>query len=226
LALSKSSNANEAAAAAAAANKLIDQYRLAESEFETSSYNHEEVCEDSDALYESGRTVQWKASLACHLANHYGCAILNKKYHNHKNHYTLIGRKSDIEVVRYMFSWLCLEIERLKEEASSGHRFDRSAGKIFANSFCLGVVDGIRAQLITSRKEVIKDASSMALVKLDQRLTEANDFMYKNYNVKNKSNHSRSYINPNAYEAGKVRGSNIHLGSSLNANCGARLLCS
>jgi hypothetical protein len=36
-----------------------------------------------------------------------------------------------------MFSWLCLEIERLKEEASGGHRFDRSAGKIFANSFVL-----------------------------------------------------------------------------------------
>jgi hypothetical protein len=223
LALSKSSNANEAAAAAAAANKLIDQHRLAESELETSDDLHEDIFEDSDPLYESGRLTQWKSSLACHLAKHYGCAIYNNKGYR-KNNYKLVGRKSDIEVVRYMFTWLSLEIDRLSDDASRGRGFDRSAGKIFSNSFCSGTVAGISSQLESSRKEVAQAASSVAMVRLNQRLSEAMSFMNGNHKLKKSNSFSGGYLDRNAYEAGKVRGQSIHLGAGLNAAKGVRLL--
>lgn len=223
LALTTSSNANEAAAAAAVANKLIDQYRLAASELETSSEDHEEVFEDSAPLYESGRITQWKSSLACHLAKHYGCAIYNAKGFR-QNLFKLVGRKSDIEIIRYMFSWLSIEIDRLSDQASKGRGFNRSAGKVFSNSFCSGAVVGISNQLETSRKEVAQTVSSVAMVRLNLRLEEAIDFMNDAHKLKKTNNNSKSYFDRGAYEAGKVRGQSIHLGVGLNAAKGVRLL--
>jgi len=223
LALSKSSNANEAAAAAAAANKLIDQYRLAEAELETSDDLCEDIMEDTDSFYESGRLTQWKSSLACQLAKHYGCAIYNNKSYR-KNSYKLVGRKSDIEVVRYMFTWLFLEVDRLSDSASKGSGRDRSAGKIFSNSFCSGAVVGISSKLESSRKEVAQSASSGAIIRLDQRLEEAKNFMNGNHRLKRSNSFGSSRFDSNAYEAGKVSGQNIHLGSCLNAAKGVRFL--
>jgi hypothetical protein len=222
LALSKSCNANEAAAAAAAANKLIDQYRLEECELEDTEA-HEDIFEEEDPLYESGRLTQWKSYLACNLARHYGCAIYNHKGFR-KNLYKLAGRKSDIEVVRYMFSWLCLEIERLSDEGSRGKGFDRSAGKIFSNSFCTGAVAGINLQLKASRQEVVQNASSVAIVKLNQRHDEALAFLNKSHKLKFENNSNKSYLDKGAYESGKAKGENLHLGAALNAAKGVRLL--
>ena len=220
LALSKSSNANEAAAAAALANKLIDQYRLEESELENNE-EHESILEEADSLYESGRLTQWKSSLACLLARHYGCAIYNKKGFR-ENAYKLIGRKSDIEVVKYMFSWLCLEIDRLSDNSSRGRGFGRSEGKIFSNSFCSGVVAGIKDQLNVSRQEVVQAASSVALVRLNQRLNESISFMNSLHRLKGHGSSSKSYLDKGAWEAGKARGQSIHMGAALNAAKGVR----
>lgn len=223
LALSKSSNANEAAAAAATANRLIDQYRLEESEIELSNSVQEDIFVDTESLYETGRLTQWKSTLASILAHHYGCAIYNHKGYR-KNAFKLVGRKSDITVVRYMFAWLCLEIDRLSNEASKGRDFTRSTGKVFSNSFCSGAVAGIKTQLNASREEITKTANSVALVKLNQRLDEANDFMRKGIKLKKSASFSKSYLDRDAYEAGKNRGSSIHLGAGLNAAQGVRLL--
>lgn len=223
LALSKSSNAFEAAAAANAANKLIDQHRLSESELETS--DHESIIQDPNPLYESGRLTKWRSTLAVVLAKHYGCATYNSKGRR-SNIFKLIGRKSDIEIVNYMFAWLSSEIERLSSSASKAQKLDRSEGKIFSNSFCLGAVEGIKEQLQASRKEAAAQATSGALVKLDQRFTEADEFMRNLLNLKQVKSYSKSSIDYGAYNSGKTKGQNIHLGQGLNAANGVRLLSS
>lgn len=221
--LATSSNPNEAAAAAAAANKLIDQYRIQESELEVNSEVCEDIIQDPEAVYESGRITQWKTSLVCYLSKHYGCAIFNFKGFRSSS-YRLIGRKSDVEVVKYMFAWLCVEIERLCNAASKSKSLGRSSGKIFANSFCAGAVAGIREQLEASRKEVASTSNSTAVVKLNQRYDEAVNFMNSKMNLRKVSNQSKSYLDRSAYENGKVKGSSIHLGSGLNAAKGIKLL--
>ncbi|NBW58605.1 DUF2786 domain-containing protein [bacterium] len=221
LALSKSSNANEAAAAAAAANKLIDQYRLSEADISTSDNESDPLIRDNDPVYTTGRIVPWKSNLIIYLAKHYGCAIFNdvakpngRKY----SQYKLVGRSSDIKITKYMFSWLSMECQRLCESDAYGK------GKVFTQSYCQGFVAGVNQQLSQSREEVKKQASSSAIIKIDARLDEANDYMNSLYNLKKAPTSSVARINPNAYDAGLNRGKSIHLGKVIVNTPGIKLL--
>jgi hypothetical protein len=219
LALSHSSNANEAAAAAAAANKLIDQYRLSEADL--SSSDEDPLIEDDGFIYETGRIVPWKNSLAVSLATHYGCAIFNSvSYHTGRkvSHYKLIGRKSDIQLTRYMFNWLSMECSRLSEKEAYGQ------GRVFVASYCQGFVAGVKQQLVNSRNEVKQNATSAAIIKIDAREQEANAFMNKLYKLKNTKNVSASQIDPRAFDAGMNRGKNIHLGGAIAEGSGTKML--
>jgi len=219
--LTKSSNAFEAANAAAAANKLIDQYRLSESELEAD--DHEDIIEDYSAIYESGRITKWKSILAANISKHYGCGIYNSKSYR-SNVFKLVGRKSDIDIVHYMFAWLSSEITRLCMIDSKKKMFNKSDGKVFANSFCLGVVAGITEQLTKSRQEITNDANSNALVKLDDRYNESMNFLNKLHNLKQSTSFNNSNINKSAFDVGKSKGQNIHLGKGLNQANGVKLL--
>lgn len=214
-ALSKSDNINEATAAAMAANKLIEQYRLSESELETKS---EEILEDESPLYNCGRITLWRSFLAQIIANHYGCAIYNKVGHR-SNQYMLIGLKSDMQIVKYMYAWLSLEIERLSHSAAK-ERLGNSNGKQFSQSFCLGATQGIKNQLASSRKECINEN---ALVKIESRFSNAEAYMNKSLKL-GKSKNSNVNISPEAYNNGFEKGKNIHLGAKLNEATRTKLL--
>ena len=128
LALSKSDNAGEAAAAMNAANKLIDQYRLSSADLETSEESIDPMMEDSEAIYETGRIIPWRSSLVGVLARHYGCALFNQVAYpkgRKVSHFKLVGRKSDIAIVRYFVSYLTAECQRLCEREAYGK------GKVF-----------------------------------------------------------------------------------------------
>jgi hypothetical protein len=108
LALSKSCNANEAAAAAAVANRLIDQYRLSEADLDADVEGElEPIEEDSDYLYQSGKITAWKQTLVSILVKHYGCAYWNDATYasgRKVTRYKLVGKRSDVGIVRYMFA--------------------------------------------------------------------------------------------------------------------------
>jgi hypothetical protein len=77
--------------------------------------------------------------------------------------FRLLGRKSDITLAKYMFSWLVSECSRLSDIEAKGR------GHIYVASYCHGFVKGIADQLSISRRDISKDATSAALVKLDAR---------------------------------------------------------
>lgn len=219
LALSQSSNANEASAAAAAANRLIDQYRL--SEVDISSSEEDLIIEDDGFIYETGRIVTWKNFLATTLAKHYGCAIFNMASYNtgrKVSKYKLIGRKSDNDLTRYMFNWLSMECNRLSEKEARGQ------GRLFAASYCQGFVKGVKQQLITSRNEAKQNATSTSIIKIDAREQEANAFMNNLYKLKDAKNASAAKIDFRAFDAGMNRGKNIHLGSAISEGSGIKML--
>lgn len=221
LALSKSSNANEAAAAAALANNLIDQHRLSEADFSEVQEEIDPLIEDDGFVYETGRIIPWKSSLVVTLAKHYGCALFNsadfssgRKF----SRYKLIGRKSDIDITKYMFSWLTAECQRLSESEARGK------GKIFAASYCQGFVSGVSHQLNLSRKEVQQNASQAAIVKINAREQEATNLMHQMHKLKNSGQQSAARINPYAFDAGMNRGKQIHLGGAMNADAPIKML--
>jgi hypothetical protein len=215
LALSKSANINEASAAAAAANKLIDAYRLQECDLEIDIESSDPVEEDTDYLYESGKITAWKSSLANILVRHYGCACYNDCGYatgRKVSRYKLVGKRSDIGIIRYMFSYLTAEAARLSEKEAKGK------GRVFVASYCMGFVRGVDEQLKKSRVEAQKDATSAAIVKIDGRASAARAELYRLHtNLRSGKATSHSQIDPRAFDMGKAKGSNLHLGASLNS---------
>lgn len=208
LKLAKSSNANEAANAAAAANKLIDRHRISEDELNDSS----PIIRDTVPIYETGRVIPWKSSLANILAAHYGCACVNltdRSSGRQYSRYTLVGRKEDLEITRYMFTWLEAECHRLSSEV-------KGQGHIAVFSWCRGFVAGVAHQLSLSRAEVKQESTETAIVKLDNRLEESKKEMYNIFPDITKAPPSKSRYDYDAYNRGIIKGKSISIGNKLN----------
>jgi len=221
LALSKSSNMNEAMAAAAAANKLIDQYRLSTADLEAETEVKEPIEEDEGYIYESGKVTAWKYSLMMILKEHYGLHLWNDCHWNtgrQVSRYRLIGRKSDITIAKYMFSWLTAEATRLSTALGKG------MGRVYIASWCQGFVAGIKEQLKLSRGEAEKGASANAIVHINARSAEAQAFLKAlRPKLVSKSAPVHSQIHGGAFREGERHGKSIHLGSHLGAG-GTKLL--
>lgn len=222
LALSKSSNANEAAAAAAQANRLIDKYRLSQADIETDVLNTDPICQDSEYLYETGRVTMWRKRFVHELTKHYGVAYYNDHTYEsgrQVSRFRMVGRKSDMEIVRYMYTWLSAECERLAAIEAKG------CGRIFVASYQEGFVMGVAKQLQLSREEMKKEATSSAIVKIDSRLDESTKSMYSQVKglVTTKAKSYRR-MNNMAFGMGQQRGQSIHLGAALGTSSSTKLL--
>lgn len=230
--LSKSQNVFESAAAAAAADKLIEKYRISEVDLYSASDGGEEPTEDSSVLYETARTITWKFVLADNLSAHYGCALWNnwesrlssdfRKNSRRVSRYRLVGRKSDREIVSYMFAWLSMEIERLTKLNCKGQ------GHIACQSYAEGAVAGIKHQMDLSKAEVKKEAQqagqTQALIKLDARQEESNaalSLLHPNLVFGKKKIYR--HIDRDAYGNGVRAGESIHLGKAMGG-AGPKLL--
>lgn len=221
LALSKSNNIHEATTAARLANKLIDEYRLSMFDIENAVEEASEpIEEDSEYIYQSGKVTPWKHNLVILLSKHYACAVWNDTSFNtgrQVSRYRLVGKRSDIGICRYMYSWLTLECQRLADLEVKG------CGRVFIASYCTGFVNGIALQLQESRSEVQKTVTSQAIVKLDARLEASRAAMYQMHkNLVKKTSNYHSQLDNSAYNIGQSRGKSMHLGASLTG--GAKLL--
>ena len=162
--LATSSNVHEAAAAAAAADRLIQEHRLHESEIEAQAGAVEEKpTEDFEPLIVGTRThtATWRYRLALNLAHHYDVACYSSWRKNASGQVDrtlhLIGRKSDVETMRYQDAYFTLEIERLAR--ASGLR-----GRAALNSFRLGAVSGLFEAMRASKQAVMQEARQDASV--------------------------------------------------------------
>jgi hypothetical protein len=223
--LSTSSNINEAMAATKAAEKLIAEYRISEAGLEMGSEeNTHPVQKDEIPMYNTGRIIPWKNSLAIMLAKHYGCACYNhtdfssgRKVSN----YTLVGRRDDTEICRYMFSWLSLEIDRLCKMNCKGE------GHVFCQSYCQGAVHGVYQQL-KDMKDMLKNSATAsqtaAIIKLDSREHEATVAMHQLIRLSNnRGPGSRVRHSGEGYSNGVEAGKRINLHKNLEGR-GSKLL--
>lgn len=136
----KAGTVAEAEAAAARADALIHKYRLSEADVESASTEApKEAPTEGAPLAESMTQIpKWHRRLVCILADHYGCFMWTSGCRGYKWKIRIVGRPSDVEVVRYMFAWISTEIARF---AQNEH------GKADRNAFCLGACVGIRDAL-------------------------------------------------------------------------------
>lgn len=207
--LATSSNANEAAAAAAAADRIIQEHALSEAQLEASGEHVAELpteAKDPLHVFRGGRTPAWHLRLCVELARHYGCALYVEgfRYPNGRKaeeHVKIVGRSSDVEALRFMYSWLSVEVERLAQDVKvatsywcdvcggtpedtsltcggiAPHKWRSDARRATRNarqSFRHGAVRGIANALYRSKEEARAHVStSTALAIFDRRLEQA-----------------------------------------------------
>jgi hypothetical protein len=179
-ALSKSANANEAAAAARAADRLVQQYRIDEAligrgDVERDLYPIE--------TFTSGE-VSWQLVLIVALSDDHGCVSFTGTLKSGQKLVWLVGRRTDMALVRSMYEWLRDEVERLAQEYADGQRAKLSRGEWMdgplaaaTESYRLGAVRGcvlaMRSGADELRAAIAGSEAQEAMVHLDGRVAEA-----------------------------------------------------
>lgn len=224
LALSKSSNINEATTSAAIATRLIIQHRLSEADIienhlqdntKTHGYVPESMYDDHSPVYESAHVTPWKVRLLCVIAHHYGCAVWNDKAHKASpggrgvSRYRLIGLYNDVQLVRQMFNWLCKQIKYFADHQYRGY------GQVSSTSFCTGAVKGVESVFRQARESAASQAKLLgkenALARLRDRERVAQEYMYRVYQLMPALPKGRTF-DADAYSHGN------HIGARIGAN--------
>jgi hypothetical protein len=218
-ALATSDNVHEAAAAAAAAERLLQQYRLSEAELEAEDdAPHETAALDAEPVDVFGRNLQhWRAALLTGMCKLHGCRNWSEYAGNGKRVFRIVGRPSDVATVRYLYAWLVSEIERLAQRHGKGQ------GRTWFNSYRRGAVNGVLAAMREANQEARAAVSSVALVKIDARKVEA-DQIVDALGMNRKKIGGRVRLDRDAYGRGERDGRAIHQGKSLPNGAGPRLL--
>ncbi len=219
-ALATTSNEHEAANAASAAAKLIDQHQLSEMDLQVSGEKAAEPVEIIETpLFRTGRIMLWQDRLSSAIAEHYGVSIYIKSYplpvdimspqdgRDTDKGLTMVGRPSDAEVVRYMFTWLMPVVVQLTKNNAYGR------GMAYSQNYALGVVEGIRTQLMALRQETKRQVQSQAMVLLDNRLAVSQAYLKTNLKLRTRKSHLRG--NEDAMAQGKKVGEKIQLQKGL-----------
>ncbi len=159
-------NVHEMQAAANAADRLMQEYRISQAEIEAIDASAAEPFV-SLKVSEGGRRTGWREELLWALVAHYGCCFYfnsGRRAGKGVQSYTVVGRKSDTDIVSYMFSWLEREIARLGRWHAGG----RGVG--YATSWLMGCAQGVRRQFDDMREAARQAAQqSSAMVLLDSR---------------------------------------------------------
>lgn len=175
----------EKANARAAADKLIQQYRLEEADF-TLKTGNAPAAMVSKIVASQGRRTEWRETLLSELSTHYGCAwfLTSKRlggFLGNKNGdlqgragskgfctYSVVGSANDVDIVEYMYVSLTNSCERLCKWHSNGK------GVGFAHAFLSGLAMGISSQFrdlrVAAKVQHSSGPLSAALAVLDGRV--------------------------------------------------------
>ena len=202
LALSKSSNEHEAALALARAEALLEKYRLDMAEVEMMGGGKEGIIEDEDPLFDSEHLEPWESQLAHGVAWIYGCTTIRLS----GKIIRIIGRPSDIMFVRYLVSYITLELFRFSAALYKKR-------KDYKNAYFLGAVAIIIQRLKQAQKETQATyANPFAVVTVNNRYEESSKKLDELYPQAVHAKHeSRKPINQEAYYLGQEAGRKIKL---------------
>jgi len=205
---------DEAAAAARAAELLIQKHALQEAELGAVSQEVlESIIDDDTPLTDwAKRQKVWQNVLLHAMAENYNCSNVMKRVGGISNIYT-IGRASDIAVLRYQFAYFVVELTRLAHLLAPSD-LKRGSGKTWHNSFYHGATDAIIASMKSAKKEVIKDASSTALVFISEHMRKVEELKAQKYPW-SRTSHSARRLDPEAYEMGKMAGAGLQAKPAL-----------
>jgi len=174
LRLAQSANPHEAALAAAKAQEIMDRYNLSTEDMAYSDQPKQEEIKDfgADPLHEVCQVdTRWTLWLSNTIAKLNSCRTYYHTKMSGSATIKLIGRASDVQTVRYIFSWLEREVRRLTKQECQGYT------RKYQVDFRTGVVDTICRKLEEQRAETYKNvqketSNSLALVRVQNSIAK------------------------------------------------------
>ncbi|MDM7993507.1 MAG: DUF2786 domain-containing protein [Candidatus Fermentibacter sp.] len=212
----RTTSVEEASAATRRAEEIIAKYRLDTATIERADPTCSEPITDSpDPLWVGSRTELWMEVLVSGLSKHYGCyTFVNRFKQNqesarparavYRSQYVIVGRPSDVEIVRYMFAFAHAEIVRL----SAVER-----GPVAKAAFRRGAVSAILRGLRETARAAERSRRGPA-ADLDLRADDA-ELWFKEQEAVRKTPPRDPRPDKDARARGFRAGKGIHLGPSL-----------
>ena len=214
---------NEAEVCIAQAARLIALHQLSEAEVAAKmGVNNDPIdLETESIIYESGRLCNWMSELALGLARLNGLFIYNAKVRggiNHRkvNRYRVIGRQSDVAVAMYCMNYLADTIRDLASDYVPGG--SKRGVNPERESWCLGCVRGFLDKMNTEKNDVMKQASSVAMVFIGNKSEEAERaFLQKTGITLTRSTYrSQAKQDFDTYNSGYRKGQTLNVNPALN----------
>jgi hypothetical protein len=199
------SNAAEAASAAAKASALMFEHNITSAQVET--HEPPEQYEKIEHALDANRaTLGWKQTLMYVVAKYNFCTSVK---HTGSTRMSLIGKRSNVEAVLYLYAVCEREISRLgKAEA----RTQLTQRALYEHSFCRGAVSTIHERLRAQRAAqettaATQETTALALRNTTQELALATKQFFP------RLRHTRSRVSnhSDAFARGKAAGHHIGL---------------
>jgi hypothetical protein len=236
-------NEEEAQAFAAMLQRLLIKHKLQMSDVQYDAHLKEEpveefpcgggkfVCKGKQRFYEKypdvevvARRIEWIENLAGVIAQAYSCRILIVKG---RSTVYFVGRKSDVQIVEYMFITLQRTAEKIahseykkfrhqmrKLDGGGGAFLHRTHG--FKGSFLEGFVMRLMQRLNEEKRKMEQDNSGMALMRINKEALAVNQYIDDKY--KDKKPATSLARNKGFNREGYERGKKLADGMNLNAN--------
>jgi hypothetical protein len=203
---------NEAAVAIAAAEKLLQQYRLSRADVDVHSEpDLEAPAEDVEPIETyASRIPVWQQVLVGSLAGHYGCVTYQSRS-SKQTAIRVVGCPSDVRLFRLQYTRVKAQIDRLTMKNGLGK------GRSYCDSYRKGLVVVVHERLCATRTEVRQAAASTALVKLDERESLAAKTLFDTHANLRTSRPAPMRVYADGFQAGKSDGHQIGLGEELAA---------
>ncbi len=216
-------NVEEAASAGAIAAELMFKHQIGEADLDMGEPEGPEEVVDESIFADDGRLSTWKARLGGAVARGFGATLYTDQRQG-GTRYQVVGLKSTVQTVSYMFGLLVLEVERLANEGFEEAKAagEKAHGKTWKNSFRIGAGITIGERLDAQRKKQIKyvdlqlayshtTTPGLVLFKTDQQRQEVfYDDLKKR--LKMKTVKTQNSWSMNGFEAGKRAGESVSLG--------------
>lgn len=216
LALSKSSNPNEAALAAAKAQALLFRHNLSMATVQAG-------LEDGASPYVADRFhigggTTWRRMLLAAIARNNFCRAVGYKGTSEVG---IVGERHNIQVVQYLYGFLVAEIRRLADRGWAEHREQGEARgeRAWKRSFHYGAVQMVSQRLAAQQQANARaDSASTALVVTKSRELDA---AYTKFFPKVNPGRKAVVRSDDGYAAGVRAGQRIALNQSLDADAQA-----
>lgn len=211
LAEGKGTTTAEAATAAAQAQRLLEKYKIERAELPLGDDPLDK------ALFFTTEHVlpTWLYVLGDNVAQNFGCRIygvtIRQDGRPTRRCLSVIGRDMDRRVVEYTFVYLHREIDRLAQLALDTKRI---YGRVGANNFRLGAVDEIAQRMRLARADERMQATSTAIVRLEQ--DEAAVVKYMETLKLKRSMSQKTLRDLDAQAAGREAARSINLNPALD----------